>query len=158
MHTLPQLIEEDVQQFDAALGALLAQSHATAAAIADKGGFLIAHQGGDADLDLTSIAALASGAFMATQSIAGLIREGEFNNTCQQGKDFSLFIQNIDEYSLLIVILPASAGVGAVKYFAADATRRIAQQIKTAAQRDPSAGLDLSVLNLADASALFRKR
>lgn len=158
MHTLPQLIEEDMEQLNAVLAWVLEKSRASAAIIADKGGFLIAHQGGGENLDFTTIAALASGAFMATQTIAGLIQEGEFDSVCQQGKNFSLFIQTIDENSMLLVIHSAQVGVGSVKYFAADATRRIARQMQLAQERDPSGGLDLSVLNLMDPGVLFKKR
>jgi predicted regulator of Ras-like GTPase activity (Roadblock/LC7/MglB family) len=158
MHTLPQLVEEDTRQFDATLEWILDKSRATAAVIADKGGFLIAHRGGGPGLDLTTIAALASGAFMATQTIAGLIEETDFDATFQQGKNSSLYIQSIDQYCMLLVIHPAAVGVGAVKYFAVEATRRIARQIQHAWQRQPEAGLDLSVLNLENPADLFKKR
>ena len=62
MATLPQLIEEDVQQLETVLLELLEKSDATTALIIDKGGFLIAHQGDGRQFDLTTIAALASGA------------------------------------------------------------------------------------------------
>jgi len=158
MGTLPQLIEEDILQLDAALRELLAKSEASIALIADKGGFLITSQGNTTDFDLTSIAALASGAFMASQSIAGMVQETGFNNTFQQGENFSIYIQDVDVYCLLLVIFPAGVGVGAVKYFASTATHGIALQMQTAQERDPSAGLDLSILNVADASGFFKRR
>lgn len=158
MYSLPQLIEEDMEELGAALGSLLSQSHATAAAIADKGGFLITHQGGGDDLDFTSVAALASGAFMATQSIASLIEGNEFDSVCQQGQQSSLFIQSVNDCCLLLVIHPPEVGVGLVKYFAAEATRGIARQLQVAHERDPSSGMDLSVFNLQDPSGLFKKR
>lgn len=158
MHTLPQLIEEDMEQLNAVLAWVLTKSRASSAIIADKGGFLIAHQGGGGGLDFTTVAALASGAFMATQTIAGLIQEGEFDSVCQQGKQFSLFIQTVDENCMLLVIHSAQVGVGSIKYFAAEATRRIAHQMQLAQERDPSGGLDLSVLNLSNPGDLFKKR
>jgi predicted regulator of Ras-like GTPase activity (Roadblock/LC7/MglB family) len=158
MGTLPQLIEEDIALLDAALRDLLQKSEAATALIADKGGFLITSKGNERDFDLTTIAALASGAFLASQSIAGLISESGFNSTYQQGENCSIFIQCVDENCLLLVLFPAGVGVGAVKYFACAASQRIARQMQKAQQRDPSAGLDLSVLNMADASAFFKRR
>jgi len=158
MGTLPQLIEEDIVQLDAALRDLLVKSEAATALIADKGGFLITSQGNKDDFDLTSIAALASGAFMASQSIAGMVQETGFNNTFQQGQNYSIYIQDVDEHCLLLVLFPAGVGVGAVKYFAGTAAHGIARQMQTAQERDPSAGLDLSVLNVADASGFFKRR
>jgi predicted regulator of Ras-like GTPase activity (Roadblock/LC7/MglB family) len=158
MATLPQLIEEDIGQLDAALRELLVKSSATTALIADKGGFLITSQGSPHDFDLTTIAALASGAFMASQSIAALAQENAFNSTYQAGETNSIYIQNVDENCLLLVIFPANVGVGAVKYFASAAVAWIARQMQSAQERDPSAGLDLSILNVADTSDFFRKR
>jgi predicted regulator of Ras-like GTPase activity (Roadblock/LC7/MglB family) len=158
MDTLPQLIEEDMAKLGAVLRDLLTKSEAATAFIADKGGFLITSQGNDRDYDLTTIAALASGAFMASQSIAGLMQENSFNSTFQQGKNYSIFIQSVDENCLLLVLFPAGVGVGAVKYFAGATAREIALQMQAARDRDPSAGLDLSVLNLADPSEVFKRR
>ncbi len=158
MGTLPQLIEEDVTQLGAALRELLVKSDATTALIADKGGFLITSKGNDQDYDLTTIAALASGAFMASQTIAGLVQETGFNSTYQQGENFSVYIECVDENSLLLVLFPADVGVGAVKYFASAACHKIARQMLAAQERDPGAGLDLSVLNIADTAGFFKKR
>ncbi|MBI3850812.1 MAG: roadblock/LC7 domain-containing protein [Verrucomicrobia bacterium] len=158
MPTLPQLIEEDIRQLDQILKELLASSEATTALIIDKGGFLITHKGESEEFDLTTIAALASGAYMANQTIANLVRENNFNSVYQQGENFSMFASNIDEHCLLVVIFKASVSVGAVKYYAISAGARVADQLKLAHQRDPNASLDLSVLNLTDTSSVFRKK
>jgi predicted regulator of Ras-like GTPase activity (Roadblock/LC7/MglB family) len=158
MGTLPQLIEEDVQRFEDELRELLRETDATTAAIIDKGGFLITAQGDDRQFDLTTIAALASGAYLANQTIANLVHETNFNSVYQQGENLSMFVMCIDEYCLLTVIFRAQVSVGAVKYFAMPAVAHIAEQLQIAQLRDPGAGLDLSVLNLADTSDLFKRR
>src|SRR5579864_1430776 len=104
MATLPQLIEEDVQKLNDILREFVASTDSTAALIIDKGGFLITHQGETKDYDLTTIAALASGAFMANQTIAGLVNESNFNSIYQQGETNSLFVISVDEHCLLVVI------------------------------------------------------
>jgi predicted regulator of Ras-like GTPase activity (Roadblock/LC7/MglB family) len=157
MLTLPQLIEEDVQQLDSVLDELLAKTDATTAMIIDKGGFLIAHQGDQRQFDLTTIAALASGAYMANQTIANLINEPNFNSVYQQGDKYSMFVMCIDECCLLTVIFKAHLSVGAVKYFAAPTALYVARQFVIASERNPTGGLDLSVLNLADPSEVFKK-
>jgi len=158
MATLPQLIEEDIQRLDEALRELLEKSDATTALIIDKGGFLIDGQGDTRQFDLTTIAALASGAYMANQTIANLVHETNFNSVYQQGERFSMFVACIDDNCLLVVIFKATVSVGVVKYFCSPATQQIATQMITAQERDPGGGLDLSVLNLADTSGLFKKR
>jgi predicted regulator of Ras-like GTPase activity (Roadblock/LC7/MglB family) len=158
MATLPQLIEEDVQRLDDELRELLEKSDGTTALIIDKGGFLITSQGDNRQFDLTTIAALASGAYMANQTIANLVHETNFNSVYQQGEKFSMFVMSIDDYCMLVVIFKASVSVGAVKYFAQPACRHIAVQLQIAHERDPGAGLDLSILNLADASEVFKRK
>jgi hypothetical protein len=69
-----------------------------------------------------------------------------------------MFVTNIDEHCLLMVIFPSKTGVGVVKYHANDARLAIATQLRAAQERDPENGLDLSVLNLADPSELFRRK
>ena len=158
MATLPQLIEEDIQRLDDELRELLEKSDATTALIIDKGGFLISSQGDSRHFDLTTIAALASGAFMATQTIAGLVHETSFDNIYQQGERFSMFVSTVDDSCMLVVIFKAQVTVGVVKYFAAPAGQRIARQLQLAQEREPGAGLDLSVLNLADTSDIFKRK
>ncbi len=158
MATLPQLFEEDIRQLDSVLQELLEQSDATTALIIDQGGFLIAHQGDSRQFDLTTISALASGAFLANQTIANLVHETNFSSVYQQGEKFSIFVNCVDESCLLTIIFKANLSVGAVKYFAGPAAERIAQQLKTAQEREPSGGLDLSELNLADPSEVFKRK
>jgi predicted regulator of Ras-like GTPase activity (Roadblock/LC7/MglB family) len=158
MATLPQLIEDDIQRIGETLREFITAADATAALVIDKGGFLITHQGDARDFDVTTIAALSSGAFMANQTIAGLVNETNFNSIYQQGEKFSLFVVNIDEHCMLVVIFKSQTGVGVVKYFAAAAVKRIACQLSIAQERAPGEGLDLSVLNVADAGQFFRKR
>jgi predicted regulator of Ras-like GTPase activity (Roadblock/LC7/MglB family) len=158
MATLPQLIEDDIQRIDETLLEFLAATDATSALVIDKGGFLISHQGDSRDFDLTTIAALSSGAYMANQTIASLVNETNFNSTYQQGEKFSIFIINVDDNCMLVVIFKSQTGVGVVKYFAGPAVKRIACQLEIAQERAPGEGLDLSVLNVAETGQFFRKR
>lgn len=158
MATLPQLLEEDIQQLDAVLRGFLDRTDAVTALIADKGGFLITHQGDARQFDLTTIGALASGAYLANQTIANLIHESDFDSVYQQGGTFSMFVTNLNEECLLVVIFKAAVGVGVVKYYAATVREEIAAQLQLARERNPDAGLDLSVLNVADTRDLFKRK
>jgi len=158
MSTLPQLIEEDIERLDYELRELLEKTDAATALIIDKGGFLITSQGDSRQFDLTTIAALASGAYMANQTIANLVHETNFNSVYQQGEKHSMFVLCIDEHCMLTVIFKATLSVGAIKYFSLPAAQHIALQLRIAQQRDPGAGLDLSELNLANTSDLFKRK
>jgi len=156
--TLPQLIEEDIRQLNQTLSEFMASADASAALLIDKGGFLITHRGDENEFDFTTIAALAAGAFLANQTIAALVKETGFDSMYQQGKQFSLFVVDVDEQALMVVIFKSQAGVGIMKYFAAGAIQNMARQLMKARERAPSDGLDLSMLNVADASPFFHKK
>jgi predicted regulator of Ras-like GTPase activity (Roadblock/LC7/MglB family) len=158
MATLPQLIEEDIHALQRALGQLLTDSEAASALLIDKGGFLIAQAGDTGQFDFTTIAALASGAYLANQTIANLVHEENFDSVYQQGEKFSMLVVNVDEHCLLTLIFPATVSAGVVKYFAITTAQRAAAQIEIAHQRDPNGGVDLSILNLADTTSVFRKK
>ena len=158
MATLPQLIEDDIQRLNEILRDFVASTDTAVALLIDKGGFLITHEGESSQFDLTTIAALASGAFMANQTIAGLVKEQNFNSLYQQGENYSILVVNVDEHALLVVIFRSQAGVGVVKYFASSAIKNLARQLAIAKERDPGAGIDLSVLNVANAGPFFRKQ
>jgi predicted regulator of Ras-like GTPase activity (Roadblock/LC7/MglB family) len=158
MATLPQLIEDDIQELDAALNEFLAQTAASVALLIDKGGFVITSQGDPGDVDLTSLGALASGAFLASQTIAGLVSEKNFNSAFQQGEKNSLLCTEVDNETLLVVLFKSHSGAGLVKYFSGNCTSRIARQLEVARERTPDGGFDLSVLNLAHPQELFRKK
>ncbi len=158
MGTLPQLLEEDIHYLDSVLNDFLERSDASTAIVIDKGGFVITSEGDSRSFDLTTIGALASGAYLANQTIANLVHESNFDSVYQQGEKFSMFAINIDEHCILVVIFQAKVGVGAVKYHATEVRGQIAAQLKIAAERSPGEGIDLSVMNLADSSELFKRR
>lgn len=158
MHTLPQLIEEDVTLLDGALEALLSKTDASTAVITDKAGFCLVQRGDVDRFDVTSLAALASGSFEATQAIARIIDEPNFSCVYQQGERYSMLVSNIDEQTVLIVIFPVTVSVGLVRYYAAETLRACAEQFEKARHRAPGAGIDLAMLNVADTADIFKKR
>ena len=158
MFTLPQLIDEDLKEIDGALHDLLSKSDATSALLLDKGGFVITQQGRADKFDATTVGALAAASFCANMEIANQVGERTFTNIYQQGESQSILVSNVDEHCLVVVVFKALTGVGAVKYYAAGAIERISAQLKRAAARSPDAGLDLSVLNVADTISIFKKK
>ena len=158
MPTLPQLIEEDIGELNNAMQELLIKSDTTSALILDKGGFIITQCGPTGNLDTMTLAALSAASYAATESIATLVGETNFTSVYQQGEQSSLLVINVDEFCLLAVIFKASVTVGVVKYFAGPAAKKIAEQMQVAQEREPGAGLDLSVLNMADTSDVFKRK
>jgi len=158
MATLPQLNAEDIQVMSQALSELLHKSESSYAMVLDKGGFLIEETGDSQSFDSTTLGALAAAVYAATQGIASLVGEENFTSVYQQGENYSLLINNIDEHCLLVVIFNAQISVGAVKYYAMTAITQIADQLVAAGTRSPEEGLDLSVLNLSSTADIFAQR
>jgi len=158
MPTLPQLIEDDISTLNSAMQELLIKSDAGTAFIIDKGGFIITQCGRADDFDTTTLAALSAASFAATEGIATLVGEKNFSSVYQQGEHNSIIVMNVDEYCLLSVIFKANLSVGAIRYYASDTIKKVAAQLKKAHSREPESGLDLSMLNLADPSPIFKKR
>jgi predicted regulator of Ras-like GTPase activity (Roadblock/LC7/MglB family) len=158
MHTLPQLLEEDVTVLDGALQDLLSKSEASTALITDKAGFCLVEKGETDRFDATTIAALASGSFEATQAIARIIDEPNFSCVYQQGERYSMLVSNIDEQTVLIIIFPSSVSVGLVRFYATETLRVTAAQFQRARERAPGEGIDLAMLNVAETADIFKKR
>jgi predicted regulator of Ras-like GTPase activity (Roadblock/LC7/MglB family) len=154
---LPQLIAEDVRELDRLLGDLVSRSEASAAMIIDKAGFLITQAGDSERFDSTTLAALAAGSFAATQGMASVVSEPNFNSVYQQGEHFSLLVQNIEHDTLLMVVFAAEVSVGAVKYFSNASAPLLARQFLAARERNPNATIDLATLNMENSSEFFRK-
>lgn len=158
MATLPQLVEEDISELNCALQELLIKSDAGVTLIIDKGGFIITQCGRGLEFDTMTLAALSAASYAATEGIAQVIGESNFSSVYQQGDSFSLLVNNVDQFCLLAVIFKATLSVGAVKYYATDTIKKIASQLQVAQNRTPNEGLDLSMLNMADPSSLFKKK
>ncbi len=155
---LPQLIEEDLRVLDGALSALVTRSEASMAMLIDQAGFLITQAGESSQVDTTTLAALAAGSFAATQSMAALTRETNFNSVYQQGDESSLLILSVDESSLVVVLFKTHISVGAVKYYARGTVAQVGEQLRKARERDPAQTLDLASLNLEDSVAFFHRK
>lgn len=158
MGDLPQLLEHDIQQIQSVINDFLAKSEADAVLLTAQGGFLICHFGKTDNLDFTTLAALASNSFEANRAIAGLIGEPNFNSIYQQGENFSMFVQSIDGFNLIVIIFPVTVAVGIIKYYATAARDAVAQIFDAARARKPGEGLDLAMLNLPNSEIIFKRK
>jgi hypothetical protein len=86
------------------------------------------------------------------------VQEANFNSVYQQGEKHSIYATAAGEETILVVIFEADKSVGVVKYFCEPVAEKIVQQLKIAHDRDPDQGLDLSILNVADTSGVFKKK
>ena len=153
---IPELNEEDMVLFDAVLSELLEKSEASVALLIERAGYLIRQAGDQAGFAPVQVATLVSNAFAATEFMANLIHEPDFPGMYQQGATTSTVTLTVDASCLLFIAFPSQIGVGAVKYYAVDAVRRLAAQLEIARNRG-GRGLDLADMNPADVGEVFRK-
>ena len=158
MGTLPQLLEEDIREITAVFEDFLAKSEADSVLLTAEGGFLVCQYGNTTKLDTTSLGALASNSFEANKAIAGLIGEPNFSSIYQAGEQFSMYVQSIDGYNLMVVIFPVTTAVGAIKSYAQSARDEVARVFLRARERAPGEGLDLVMMNVADSTQIFKRK
>lgn len=156
--TLPQLLEEDICQINTICTDFLMKSEADSVLLTAEGGFLISKHGKTTHLDTTSLGALASNSFEANKAIAGLIGEPSFSSLYQAGEQFSMYVQSIDGFNLMVVIFPVTTAVGAIKYYAQAARDEVARVFALARKRAPGEGLDLVLMNAADSTQIFQRK
>ncbi len=65
---------------------------------------MISQYGDMTVIDVTIIAALAAGSFAATKELARRIGEVEFNALYQQGNGSHIFINSVDEDTIMITV------------------------------------------------------
>src|SRR5688572_27870344 len=145
MAEFPQLTEEDFIVFTKTMEELLARSEAIAALLVEKSGHLI-HKCGNGEFDTTTMATLASNSFNAVQFMASLINEANFTGMYQQGDRLSTVLLNVDDNCLVMIIFSPHLSIGAVRYYAADTIKTLAQQMEIAQQRGPGLHFDLTDL------------
>ncbi len=134
MDCIPILTIEDVASMDAVLQDYLLKSESDLAVIIDKGGNVISQCGdhvvldvsNHAVLDVTIIAALAAGSFAATKELARRIGEVEFNALYHQGNGSHIFMNSVDDDTIMITVFGKATTVGLVRFYATSACQSLA--------------------------------
>jgi predicted regulator of Ras-like GTPase activity (Roadblock/LC7/MglB family) len=130
MNPIPVLTIQDVATLDNVLGEFLKKTEAALTIVIDRGGNVIS-QFGDMDLmDVTIIAALAAGSFAATRELARRIGEVEFNALYHQGNGNHIFMNSVDDDTIMITVFGSRSTVGLVQFYSASAAHNIATILK----------------------------
>jgi predicted regulator of Ras-like GTPase activity (Roadblock/LC7/MglB family) len=126
MNAIPVLTIEDVATLDAVLEEFLKKSEAELTVVIDRGGNVISQSGDMNAMDVTVIAALAAGSFAATRELARRIGELEFNALYHQGNGSHMFMNSVDDDTIMITVFGMCTNVGLVRFYSASAAQRIA--------------------------------
>jgi predicted regulator of Ras-like GTPase activity (Roadblock/LC7/MglB family) len=131
MTPIPVLTIKDVATLDTVLGEFLKKTEAALTIVIDRGGNVIS-QFGDMDLmDVTIIAALAAGSFAATRELARRIGEVEFNALYHQGNGNHIFMNSVDDDTIMITVFGSHTTVGLVQFYSASTAHSVANILKS---------------------------
>jgi predicted regulator of Ras-like GTPase activity (Roadblock/LC7/MglB family) len=130
MNGIPVLTIEDVATLDGVLGEFLKKSEADLTVVIDRGGNVISQFGDRHVMDVTVIAALAAGSFAATRELARRIGEVEFNALYHQGNGSHMFMNSVDEDTIMITVFGTRTTVGLVRFYSTGAAQNVANLLQ----------------------------
>ena len=137
MNSIPALTIENVASLDGILGDFLKKADAELTVVIDRGGNVISQFGDISAMDVTIIAALAAGSFAATKELARRIGEVEFNALYHQGNGSHIFMNSVDDDTIMITVFGRRTTVGLVRFYSAGTAQAVSGLLKSL---DPSAG------------------
>lgn len=106
---------EDLYKLNLELTNILDQAQAELIMIINKSGRLITWQGETSTYNTESIAALVTGSFASSGSVANLLGEKEFSSMYQEGINNHVFIAQIDSHNILTLVFTGRTKLNRVK-------------------------------------------
>jgi len=131
MNCIPALTIENVASLDGILADFLKKADADLTVVIDRGGNVISQFGDVLALDVTIIAALAAGSFAATRELARRIGEVEFNALYHQGDGSHIFMNSVDDNTIMITVFGRRTTVGLVRFYSAATAHSVAELLKS---------------------------
>ncbi len=131
MNSIPCLTIEDVANLDGILGEFLQKAEAELTVVIDRGGNVISQFGDISVMDVTIIAALAAGSFAATKELARRIGEIEFNALYHQGNGNHIFMNSVDEDTIMITVFGKRSTVGLVRFYSTATAQRVSELLQS---------------------------
>ena len=130
MNSIPVLTVKDVAMLDGVLGDFLKKAEADLTVVIDRGGNVISQFGDMSVMDVTIFAALAAGSFAATRELARRIGEIEFNALYHQGNGTHMFMNSVDDETIMITVFGSRTTVGLVRFYSTATGQNVAAVLK----------------------------
>ncbi len=137
MNAIPVLTIDDVATLDGVLADFLKKAEAELTVVIDRGGNVISQYGDMTVMDVTIIAALAAGSFAATRELARRIGEVEFNALYHQGNGSHIFMNSVDEETIMITVFGPRTTVGLVRFYSTGTAQQVALLLKSLQKISP---------------------
>ncbi len=131
MNCIPALTIDNVAKLDGILADFLRTADADLTVVIDRGGNVISQFGDVSVLDVTIIAALAAGSFAATKELARRIGEVEFNALYHQGNGKHIFMNSVDDNTIMITVFGRRTTVGLVRFYSVATASAVAELLKS---------------------------
>ena len=131
MNGIPALTIENVASLDSLMADFLTKAEADLTVLIDRGGNVMSQFGDVSVMDVTIIAALAAGSFAATKELARRIGEVEFNALYHQGNGSHIFMNSVDDNTIMITVFGRRTTVGLVRFYSAGTAAAVAELMKS---------------------------
>jgi predicted regulator of Ras-like GTPase activity (Roadblock/LC7/MglB family) len=122
--------------------------------LVDRKGFVLAHREAlwaPRPPALDSIATLVAGNAAATQALANLLGEPKFNELVKQGEKQGLYVEEVNDLTLLVMIFDTDTPIGRVKLFGKKAAAELDEITRSAVVMPRELGIDKDFHESADA-------
>ena len=150
MNAIPVFTIEDVATLDGILAEFLQKCEAELTVVIDRGGNVISQYGDMTVLDVTIIAALAAGSFAATKELARRIGELEFNALYHQGNGSHIFMNSVDDDTIMITVFGPRTTVGLVRFYSSTAAQRVGELLKSLQGNTPDVSFEPAEVSAGD--------
>ncbi|WP_456410093.1 GTPase-activating protein MglB [Oceanithermus sp.] len=138
----------------AVLEELIEQAQVRYVLLVDRKGFVLAHKEAlwaPRPPALDSIATLVAGNAAATQALANLLGEPKFNELVKQGEKQGLYVEEVNDLALLVMIFDTDTPIGRVKLFGKKAAAALDEITRGAVVMPRELGIDKEFHESADA-------
>ncbi|GEM90882.1 MULTISPECIES: roadblock/LC7 domain-containing protein [Oceanithermus] len=133
---------------------LIDQAQVRYVLLVDRKGFVLAHREAlwaPRPPALDSIATLVAGNAAATQALANLLGEPKFNELVKQGEKQGLYVEEVNDLTLLVMIFDTDTPIGRVKLFGKKAAAELDEITRSAVVMPRELGIDKDFHESADA-------
>lgn len=140
------LRKNDLHRLNVVLTKIIDTARIDCAVIINKSGRMITSQSETSEYNKTSLAALVSGNFASSSSIANLLGEDEFSSMLQEGKEKHLYVSILDEHSFFTCIFDKRTTLSKIKTCLTDYSPKLIEILKIIYSNvalDPELNLDV---------------
>jgi len=127
-----KLFENDIDVLDGVLANLLQLTGGIATLLIDTDGTLIKHRGDVSQFDITALAAMTSGTFMADRIVAQLIHAKDPGSVSLRAGELNVMALSVTHKHLLAIVFGAGRNIGLMKILAMETVDIIALRLESA--------------------------